>query len=208
MEAQQSVGRETVTLFLCGDVMTGRGIDQILQHPSPPPLHEPCLEDALDYVRLAEQRNGPIPRHVDAGYIWGDALEELALAAPDATLINLETSITTSDAWDDKGINYRMHPDNVACLRAARLDCCALANNHVLDWGDLGLAETLRILHEAGIRTAGAGRDLEEARAPAVIELSGGDRVLVAAFGTETSGIPSRWGARPSRPGVHLLPLQ
>ena len=48
-----------VRLFLCGDAMIGRGIDQILPHPSDPLLHESYTPSALDYVRLAEAANGP-----------------------------------------------------------------------------------------------------------------------------------------------------
>src|SRR5688500_10864542 len=54
----------TVTLFLGGDVMTGRGVDQILRHPSAPDLREAFVRDARDYVDLAELVNGPIPRPV------------------------------------------------------------------------------------------------------------------------------------------------
>ena len=64
-------------LFLCGDVMTGRGIDQILPAPCDPALDEPWVKDARDYVALAERASGPIPRRVDPAYIWGDALAEL-----------------------------------------------------------------------------------------------------------------------------------
>ncbi len=45
---------ETIPLFLCGDVMTGRGIDQILPHPSDPHLYEQYVKDARRYVRLGE----------------------------------------------------------------------------------------------------------------------------------------------------------
>jgi hypothetical protein len=51
-----------------------------------------------------------------------------------------------------------MHPRNIDCITAARIDCCCLANNHVLDWGYDGLAETLRTLDAAGIAHTGAGR--------------------------------------------------
>ncbi len=54
-----------ITLFLCGDVMTGRGIDQILLHPSDPIVHEPYVEDARRYVELTEKISGPIPRAVN-----------------------------------------------------------------------------------------------------------------------------------------------
>jgi poly-gamma-glutamate capsule biosynthesis protein CapA/YwtB (metallophosphatase superfamily) len=193
-----------VTLFLCGDVMTGRGIDQILPRPSDPVLHEPYVESAVEYVAMAERQNGPIPRPVDFTYIWGDALEVLNRTAPSVRIVNLETSITTSLDYESKGINYRMHPANTGCLTAAEVDCCVLANNHVLDWGPSGLAETIRTLHEAGISTAGAGRNLREAWAPAAIETAD-SRVLVFAAGTSDSGIDRHWAATDMRPGVLLL---
>jgi poly-gamma-glutamate synthesis protein (capsule biosynthesis protein) len=130
------------TLFLCGDVMTGRGIDQVLAHPSDPIIYEDYVRDAREYVRLAEKVNGPIPRDADPRYVWGHALEELT--GTDARIINLETAVTSSDDyWKGKGINYRMHPANVPVLEAARPDVCVLANNHVLDYGYTGLKETL-----------------------------------------------------------------
>ena len=196
---------ELVTLFLCGDVMTGRGVDQVLPHPSDPTLHEPLMRSALGYVELAERVNGPIPRPVDFSYVWGDALQELARAAPDVRIINLETSVTRSDDWTDKGIHYRMHPENLPCLEAARIDCCALANNHVLDWGDAGLAETLAALRKAGLRPIGAGRNRAEAEAPAIIEVPGRGRVVAFSLGSVTSGIPPEWAASEEKPGVNLL---
>jgi len=45
-----------IVLFLCGNVMTGRGIDQILLYPSNPALHEPHVKDARDYIALAENQ--------------------------------------------------------------------------------------------------------------------------------------------------------
>jgi len=130
-----------VTLFLCGDVMTGRGVDQILAHPSGSQIFEPYVQDAREYVELAERRSGPISKRVAGTYIWG-----------------------------------------------------------------AGLAETLETLARAGLKTAGAGRSLAEARAAAVVPLENGARLLVFAFGTESSGIPSNWAARDDRPGIDLLP--
>jgi poly-gamma-glutamate synthesis protein (capsule biosynthesis protein) len=185
--------------------MTGRGIDQILPHPSEPVIHEPSLKSAKGYVELAEEATGPIPNPVDFVYIWGDALAEWEGVAPDARIINLETALTQSNDWEDKGINYRMHPDNVACLAAARIDCCVLANNHMLDWGRTGLAETMETLEKAHLKTAGAGRNLREAEAPAVLEITGKGRILVFAYGSETSGVPRSWAASADKPGVNFL---
>jgi poly-gamma-glutamate synthesis protein (capsule biosynthesis protein) len=202
----KAIQARSMRVFLCGDVMTGRGIDQALPHSVRPMLYEPCVRDARDYVRLAESANGPIPRPVPFEYVWGDALGELRRAGTDARIINLETAVTRSeDHWPGKGIHYRMHPRNIACLTAARIDCCCLANNHVLDWGYRGLAETLRALDEAGVPRAGAGRNAAEAASPAVLDVAGKGRLLVFAFGSPTGGIPGEWGADEGRPGVNLL---
>jgi poly-gamma-glutamate capsule biosynthesis protein CapA/YwtB (metallophosphatase superfamily) len=196
----------TVTLFLCGDVMTGRGVDQILPHPGSRELYEPAVNSAVTYVELAERSAGPIPRPVDFAYVWGDTAAELARAKADVRIVNLETAVTTSAApWPRKGIHYRMHPANAPCLTAARIDCCALANNHVLDWGRAGLAQTLDTLHQAGIRTAGAGSDAAEAWAPAVLDATDAGRVLVFGFGERSSGIFGEWAASADRSGVALL---
>ena len=195
-----------ITLFLCGDVMTGRGIDQVLPHPSDPILYEPYVRNAIAYVRLAEQTNGPIPTPLEFSYIWGDALAELERVAADVRIINLETSITErGQYWKGKGIHYRMAPENIPCISAAKIDCCALANNHVLDWGYAGLQDTLAALAKAGVKSAGAGRNRKEAEAPAVIEIVGKGRVLVFALGSATSGIPWAWAASASKPGVNLI---
>lgn len=196
---------EGLTIALCGDVMTGRGIDQILPYPSEPTLHESYVQSAEGYVRLAEVKNGPIPRAVDPSYIWGDAIRDLDERRPDARVINLETSITLSDHWEEKGINYRMSPRNIACLTAAKIDCCSLANNHVLDWGRQGLLETLQSLHGAGISYVGAGKEESEAERPVVLDRGERGRILVIAAGNPSSGIPLSWAATKRHPGVNVV---
>lgn len=191
--------------FLCGDVMTGRGIDQVLPYPVAPQLHESFVRSALGYVDLAESVNGSIPRPVDFSYVWGDALAEMDRQSSHFRVVNLETSITTSDAAEPKGINYRMSPANIACLQAARLDCCVLANNHVLDWGEAGLVETLDNLRHAGIAVAGAATDVAAAAGPAILQRDE-HRLLVFSFGLPSSGVPPTWAATQGRPGVSFLP--
>jgi poly-gamma-glutamate synthesis protein (capsule biosynthesis protein) len=196
---------ETITLFLAGDVMSGRGIDQILPHPNDPRIYEGYLKSARDYVALSEQRFGPLSLPVAYAYPWGDALAELDRLAPDFRIINLETAVTSrGEPWPGKGIHYRMHPANLPFLSAARPDCCVLANNHVLDWGHEGFADTLRALETAGITSAGAGRDSASAARPAVLNRKG-KRVLVFAWGFDNSGVPADWAAGPNRAGVNFL---
>lgn len=184
--------------------MTGRGIDQVLPHPCDPELFEGYMKSALGYVSLAEEINGSIARPVDFDYVWGDALSELQRRRPDVRLINLETSVTTSDEAEPKGINYRMNPQNAPVITAAAVDCCVLANNHVLDWGVPGLLETLRTLNNIDVAAVGAGRNLEEAGRPAALRVPGG-RVVVLAFAAPSAGVPHAWAARDQRPGVNYL---
>lgn len=197
---------KAITLFMCGDVMLGRGIDQVLPHPGNPVIYEPYVKNAGRYVDIAEMANGPIPYPVDFDYIWGDALGELARISPDVRMINLETSITKhDDYWKNKGIHYRMNPENISCLKAAGIDYCSLANNHVLDWGYPGLLDTLDILKKVNIRSSGAGKTIQEAQAPAILEIKGKGRVVVFSYGMKSSGIPSVWTASEIKPGINLL---
>lgn len=197
---------QALRLFLCGDVMPGRGIDQVLPQSCDPALHEPWVKDARVYRQLAEAENGPIPAPVDHDYVWGDALAWLERFAPDRRLINLETAVTCSDdAWPGKGVHYRMHPSNVGVITAAGIDACSLANNHVLDWGYAGLDETLASLDNAGVAIAGAGQDLAAASAPVALDTDTKGRVILLALGSTSSGVPSEWAARSERPGVWLV---
>jgi poly-gamma-glutamate synthesis protein (capsule biosynthesis protein) len=194
-----------VRLLLCGDVMLGRGIDQILPHPGSPVLHEDYVRDARGYVDLARRANGSIPIPVDYAWPWGDVLDAVDDAKPDVRILNLETSITTSKRFaPGKRIHYRMHPANVECLSAIRPDVCTLANNHVMDFGANGLVETCETLAAAGIASAGAGENSAIAASPVDVPLTGGGHVVVLGLGSVSSGIPPRWAATEDRPGVAL----
>lgn len=190
------------SVFLSGDVMVARGIDQILAEPCDPELYEPYMTDARDYIEIAEGVSGPIPRGAAPDYPWGDALALLAAARPDVRIINLETSITRRGEHEPgKHIHYRVSPENAACLAAAAIDVCALGNNHVLDWGEPGLLDTLATLDRMRIARCGAGRDLDEAMRPAVVERDTA-RFVVFSIGCADAGVPSWWHAGADRPGV------
>lgn len=207
--AQDKEGKmeeKTIKIFLCGDVMLGRGIDQALPHSVPPVLYESYVKDARDYIRLAERENGEIQLPVSYNYLWGEALKVWKENAPDLRLINLETSITTNDVPSKgKGIHYRMHPKNVKALKVAMIDHVSLANNHVLDWGRRGLKETLTTLRAAGIAYSGAGVNVKKAEEPSVFTGNYG-RVLVFSYGSPSSGIPYDWAAEKELSGVNFLP--
>ncbi len=197
---------DRINLWLAGDVMTGRGIDQTRARASDPTLHEDGVQDARVYMQLAERMHGVIPAPVNSHYVWGDALQEVLVRRPHAAIVNLETAVTLSDTpWPDKPAHYRMHPDNLDTLLAAGVNVCTLANNHVLDWGTKGLRDTLAHLRHAGLGSAGAGLDGASACAPAIVPLAHGRRLLVFAWACRSSGVPDSWRAMEHRPGVALL---
>ena len=186
--------------------MLGRGIDQLMPHHCDPALREPVARRANHYVQLAERRCGPIPRPFTATTPWGEALAWMRGFGATHRIVNLETAITTEPCtWAGKAVHFRMHPANVATLLAGGIDACSLANNHSLDWGFNGLADTLLHLQQAGIATAGAGHNPHQAQAPAVLPLADGGRLLLFAWAFSSSGVPAAWAPQGNHPGVALL---
>jgi poly-gamma-glutamate synthesis protein (capsule biosynthesis protein) len=132
---------------------------------------------------------------------WGDLVP--VLAAADLAVANLECAITRHTVpWTrtPKTFHFRAPPDAVEVLRAGRVGAVSLANNHVLDFEEGGLRDTLRHLDTAGIAHAGAGEILERARQPAVVA-AGLLRVGIAGFTDNEPG----WAAGPGRPGTSQL---
>lgn len=199
----------SIRLGFTGDVMIGRAIDAILPHHVDGRLHESYVKHAQRYVDLAVQRNGQLSqeerRSKGFSYIWGDLLDDLN--SVDYLVINLETSLTTSEEWAPyKGIHYRSHPLNVECLRNIGVKLVTLANNHVLDFGGKGLIETLHTLKKAQIQYSGAGMTWNEATTPALIKSIDGVKpsVLVSALGFQSAGVPESWRARRDQCGLYV----
>lgn len=101
----------------------------------------------------------------DPRSLWGDVLPILADA--DAVIANLECAISDRGApWagTPKTFHFRARPAAIDVLKAANIRYVSLANNHVLDFGEQALGDTLDLLDRAGIAHAGAGRTLAEAQ--------------------------------------------
>lgn len=97
------------------------------------------------------------------------------LQSADIAVANLECPITNkgSPVLKDRHLIFRADVQNAAALKDAGFDILNLGNNHVMDYGSVGLTETLDILQKEGIKTAGAGPDSEKARKPVYIEKHG-----------------------------------
>ncbi|MGC2049164.1 MAG: CapA family protein [Gallionella sp.] len=138
--------------------------------------------------------------------VWGDVLPHLLLA--DLRIVNLECALTAhQQPWTRtwKMFHFRADPDAVRVLQAAHIDACALANNHILDYEEQGLRDTLRALETAGIRHAGAGADDKEAAAPAMLEIPGKEPCRMALL-SYTDNEPD-FAATTKRPGTNYLEI-
>jgi poly-gamma-glutamate capsule biosynthesis protein CapA/YwtB (metallophosphatase superfamily) len=132
---------------------------------------------------------------------WGELLPVVEDA--DLFLINLECALTElTQPCYDKVFHFRVDPAAATTLQRGRVAFASLANNHTADFGLDGLVETIRTLDRAGIRHAGAGASLGEARAPARLTAAGW-RVAVVACADH----PAEWAATPSTPGISHVPV-
>lgn len=151
-------------------------------------------------VMLGRQVNRML-RTATPEYPWGDTLP--IFRAADFRVCNLECAITgRGEPWPAKVFHFRTDSKNVAALGAARIDCVSLANNHALDFGHEGLADTLQILTAARIGHAGAGMNAAAAFAPALATVRG-LRIAVLAF---TDNEP-QWEATETTPGIAYVPI-
>ena len=98
-----------------------------------------------------------------------------------------------------------MNPANLQVITAAGIDCCILANNHVLDWGCPGLVERYPPSIKLRCIMPARGLDSTLAAAPAILEVPDKARVLVFAFATPSAGVPCHWAATPDAPGINVL---
>ena len=160
-------------IALTGDVMLGRLVDEYII------------------------RNTALPPET----VWGDVLPFLFTV--DRRLCNLECVISsTGNAWhpESKAFHFRAHPRAIDVLKAARVDCVTLANNHSLDYGVQALVECLHLLDRADIRHAGAGLNLDAALAPALLPHTTGNVAVIALTDNEPE-----WEAGPGAPGIHYI---
>lgn len=92
----------------------------------------------------------------------------------DLRVTNLECPLTTSNNKIEKtGPHLKVHPDSVKILTDLKIDVAALSNNHVRDFGNEGVMDTIDVCQKNGIKTVGAGKNAEEAALPLLIKING-----------------------------------
>ena len=121
------------------------------------------------------------------------------LKSADFAAVNLETAVTSRGKPQPKTYHFRTTPVAFTALRDAGIDLATMANNHVLDYGQTGLANTLAAAKAARFPYVGIGADAAAAWAPYVTTING---VKIAVIGvSQVAELASSWVATRSRPG-------
>ncbi|HAX05658.1 MAG TPA: hypothetical protein DCX77_08270 [Acidimicrobiaceae bacterium] len=121
------------------------------------------------------------------------------LASAEVAIVNLEMAITERGEPYNKEFVFRAPGSAALTLAGAGIDVVSIANNHILDYGSVGLSDTISVLDEVGILRPGAGSNNAEAYAPRIMTLDNGVRV---AFVSATAVVPGGFAATAERPGV------
>jgi poly-gamma-glutamate synthesis protein (capsule biosynthesis protein) len=133
-------------------------------------------------------------------YVWGNVLP--LLQGTDLNLINLETTLTNSNKKVFKTFNFKATPDKIKSLTEASVTVANIANNHIMDFSEEGLTETIQTLSAAGIKYVGAGKNDKEA-AKSVILVKNNIGIGVLGFTDNEPG----WKAGTFKGGVNYLDI-
>lgn len=141
MGGSRAKSTNEIRLCLAGDTMLGRGVAEVIRHPGHPRLFS---DDVVTFARSA-----------------------------DLCILNLECCLSDrGERWPAPGkpFFFRAPPKATDVLSDLGVDCVTLANNHALDYGYDALVDTMALLEDAGITYVGAGRNLDEATTPLILE--------------------------------------
>lgn len=194
----------------------GRGLLTPTPEASPTPRAASATPAATSTAPALPQPSTPDRRSVTVGFV-GDLMfardvvtlmQEHGAGYPfervvplfegvDVLVGNLEGTFTERGERADKYYTFRAPPALAYTLRDAGFDAVSLANNHALDFGPVGLADTVESLDRLGVAHFGAGEDAAEAARPLVVEARGW-RLALLGF----SAVRSSVFAGEARPGV------
>jgi poly-gamma-glutamate synthesis protein (capsule biosynthesis protein) len=162
-----------------------------------PAPREECITIGAVGDLMLGNRTEPFLKEFGPDYPFGDVMPFLRKA--DVVVGNLESPISTrGKAVENKKFTLRAGPIAAEALQKAGIRVVTLANNHSMDFGPLALQDTLAILGENGILPTGAGMDLEDARAPAIVKVKG----KTLAFLSYSLTFPLEFFASAKRPGT------
>lgn len=125
------------------------------------------------------------------------------MQSADVFMLNNEFTFTNrGTATAGKQFTFRANPDNVSLLKEIGVDVVSVANNHIYDYGEISLLDTLETLKDAGIAYTGAGKNLEEAMKPVYLIANGMKIGIIGATQIERNGTPDTKEATENSAGV------
>jgi Bacterial capsule synthesis protein PGA_cap len=132
-----------------------------------------------------------------------------ALASADLSMVNLETAITHRGVPEPKELEargqryyFRTSPSALDFLAASGVDVVSMGNNHAVDYGRVGLEDTLRAIRNGPIPVLGIGRNRRAALAPYQVSVRGTDIAFLAADASFREGASPLWAAGETTPGL------
>lgn len=194
-----AVAVAVLTLAACsaGD-RSAAGPRHSASHPAPSPSRTgpPIITvDLAGDVHFAGRTAGLLT-HPDTAF--GPVAKQLSAA--DLSIVNLETAVTTRGTPQPKQFHFRAPPAAYDAVKAAGVDVVTVANNHAMDYGRTGLADTLRYAQAAGMPVIGAGADAAQAYRPWITTVHG-VRIAFLAF-SQVTELADEWRATPDRSGI------
>ena len=124
------------------------------------------------------------------------------LRRADVAMVNLETTVTTRGTPQHKHYVFRAPPTAFQALRAAGVDVATMGNNHGMDYGLVGLRDSLAAAAAARFPVVGIGRDAARAYAPWSVTVRGQRIAILGATQVLEPGLQATWTAGPSKPGL------
>ncbi len=170
------------SIALTGDVMLGRRFND------------------ADFIQMLEKRS-----KTGSASPWEDEVVKI-MQQSDVVSINLETTIIPNHLCPDpmpKTFNYRMLPKHVSWLKEIHVNHASIANNHILDYKDCGMRQTIKNLHKNKILHTGAGENLEEALKGKFVICKG----VTIGFMSAADHYKT-WDATDNKPGIFYMGLK
>lgn len=173
--AVECAEEETVKLLFAGDIL---------------------LDEHYAVMANLRDRGGNVEEAFSTGLL------EMMRSA-DSFMLNNEFTFTNRGApTEGKKFTFRANPEKVSLLQDIGVDIVSVANNHIYDYGEISLLDTLDTLDGAGIAYTGAGRNREEAMKPVYLIANGMKIGIIGATQIERNGTPDTKEATENTPGV------
>ncbi len=124
------------------------------------------------------------------------------LSEADLAMVNLETAVTTRGTPAAKKYTFRAPPTAFTALRSAGIDVVTMANNHGVDFGPVGLQDTLDAARAAHFPVVGIGENAAQAYAPYTVTVKGNRVAILGATQVLDAKLAYAWSAGPDKPGL------